>query len=253
MLFPTKRIAEQCRSFIQHRSQLVKAPVSGRLVHLCICPEDKKNLNYREKLSSNSIVSNCADLHIVLFPGDAFSIAKEFWQHTGMGISSRLAERCLSLLPLDAAQTKPPSPVASRFSGKGHNRHYSVNSTACKSPTPTKSQFAVAALPIDNLSDDHSVYLEERYGRNLPLSAAASAKRALRRRMAGVLIQDNATEAQDEVVAGKENLMVGPSSRGITDVSEDDVYLFQTGMAAIWNAHNYVAAIRPPAKSICFG
>jgi len=71
--------------------------------------------------------------------------------------------------------------------------------------------------------------------------------------MAGVPIQDNAIEAQDEVVAGKENLMVGPSSRGITDVSEDDVYLFQTGMAAIWNAYNYVAAIRPPAKSICFG
>lgn len=253
MLFPTQRIAEQCRSYIQHRSQLVKAPVSARLVHLCICPEDKKNLNYRENPSSDVIISNCADLHIVLFPADAFSIAKEFWQHTGMGISSRLAERCLSLLPSDATQSKPSSPVASRFSGKGHNRHYSVNSTACKSPPPTKSQFAVAALAIDGLSNDHDVYLEERYGRNLPLSAAASAKRALRRRMAGVLIQDNATEAQDEVVAGKENLMVGPSSRGITDVSEDDVYLFPTGMAAIWNAHNYVAAIRPPAKSICFG
>jgi len=92
MLFPTKRMAEQCQSYIQYRSQLVKEPVSGRLVHLFICPEDKNNLNYREKLSSDSIVSNCADLHIVLFPGDAFSIAKEFWQHTGMGIFSRLAE-----------------------------------------------------------------------------------------------------------------------------------------------------------------
>lgn len=32
------------------------------------------------------------------FPADDFSVAKQFWQHTGDGISSRVAERCLTLL-----------------------------------------------------------------------------------------------------------------------------------------------------------
>lgn len=37
-------------------------------------------------------------LYIVLFPASAFPLAKSYWQHTGDGISSRLAEHCLSIL-----------------------------------------------------------------------------------------------------------------------------------------------------------
>ena len=104
------------------------------------------------------------------------------------------------------------------------------------------------SLP-NTLSEDCSTYLEERYGRNLPQDAATFAKRALRRRIAGVLLRD---EAADWETIGAPNSELRPSTRGL-GVTEDDVYLYPTGMAAIWNAHQTISAVRPRAKSVAFG
>ncbi|KAF8966634.1 pyridoxal phosphate-dependent transferase [Flammula alnicola] len=238
MLFPTKKIAEGCRSFIQQRSAVLGSPVNARLVHLLICPEDKQNDGIPGlEISGNP--GSCANLHIVLFPAGSFPIAKEFWQHTGLGISSRLAERCLSLLPDDATSVqRPTSQLQVEFLQKD------ITDTTLLSRARLSST-------TEELNPD-SVYLEERYGRNLPLDAASFAKRTLRSRVAGVLIRDNVNECHTEPCLGKE-LVVGPSVRGITSVAADDVYLFPTGMSAIWNAHNIALAVRPPAKSVCFG
>lgn len=240
MLFPKQRIAEQCRSFIERRSSSKGVPVNARLLHLFICPENKPNDG-----SNNVTANDSIDLHIVLFPADSYPIAKEFWQHTGQGISSRLAEKCLSLWPREDVQR--PSPVSSRFPSRGHNRHYS----AVKIPSSPKFDSPSSPV-IEDLSKDHSVYLEERYGRNLPLAAAAFAKCILRSRVAGVL-KENSSGCQNEFYTEQKDLLVGPSTRGIAEVAVDDVYLYPTGMAAIWNAHNMALAILPPAKSICFG
>ncbi|KAF9448126.1 PLP-dependent transferase [Macrolepiota fuliginosa MF-IS2] len=193
LLFPTQFIAAACRDFVAGRSA-----AQPRLV-------------------------STADLHVVLFPAHVLPIAKEFWQHTGLGISSRLAEKCLSRL-LDDDTPK-----------HGHNRHYSVKG---KPTSPLIPQ----DVPADLLSSDHATYLEERYGRNLPISAAASAKRALRRRVAGTLVVDSSCDES-----------VGPSSRGVANVTEEDVFLFPCGMAAIWNAHRLAREVRPDGKSVCFG
>jgi len=91
---------------------------------------------------------------------------------------------------------------------RSHNRHYSVKSVTSSSP--------------DLVSSDHTTYLEERYGRNLPLSAASSAKRALRRRIARTLLHDD--DQPDAGVDGPD--LTGPSSRGVKSVTEDDVYLY---------------------------
>lgn len=260
MLFPTLRIAEQCRSFMQDRSTKQQgSPVPARLIHLLICSEDKEiklgitNSDRRDTGGSGS--GPFADLHIVLFPAASFPLAKEFWQHSGMGISSRLAEYCLSMLPNETVEAQPTSPVNGRFPIKGHNKHYSVKGLN-KLPSPKSTglpNLSPARTQEDDLSKDHSVYLEERYGRNLPISYAASAKRALRRRISGVLIRDNNQDCQGEPCAGAQDLVLGPSSRGIVDVSENDVYLYPTGMSAIWNAHNLALSVLPPAKSVCFG
>ena len=238
MLFPTQRVAEQCRSFIQDRSALLGKPTNARLMHLFICPEDVQN-NAAPPASTKS----CADLHIVLFRADAFPIAKEFWQHTGLGISSRLAERCFALLPdaTPAAVQRPTSPVGV---AKGHNRHYS----AMKSPvfsSDTKAVNSHRATASEELNPD-TVYLEERYGRNLPLEAASLAKRVLRSRVAGVLMDHSHDQPSNE-------FLVGPSVRGVSSVAADDVFLYPTGMSAIWSAHNISLVIKPPAKSVCFG
>ncbi|KAG6836948.1 hypothetical protein H0H93_000838 [Arthromyces matolae] len=248
MLFPTQKVADQCRSFMQKNS------VNARLMSLLICPEDKENgrIIERDNRSQNDCTSTASvNIHIVLFPAESFPVAKQFWQHSGMGISSRLAERCLSMLPDEVTQAPPSSPpLAPRFVGKTFNRHYSVKSQS----RPTSPPLAQSPKSREEtLETDHSIYLEERYGRNLPLAYAASAKRALRRRVAGVLIHDTNHEHQGEPVAGEKNLVVGPSSRGVEDVSENDVYLYPTGMAAIWNAHHIASATRPAAKSVCFG
>ena len=230
--------------------------MNARIVSLLICPEDKQNGRISERHEARSSASAAAasvNLHIVLFPPDAFSVAKQFWQHSGMGISSRLAEHCLSILPEDTLRAGGPSPPPTpRFQTKIHNRHYSAKPRKSASP-PTPPSPPKTCIEDEKLQPDQNVYVEERYGRNLPISYAASAKRALRRRIAGVLIRDNVSDCQGEPCAGDKNLEVGPSSRGIAEVSEDDVYLFPTGMSAIWSAHNLALAVRPVAKSVCFG
>ena len=228
MLFPTKRIAEQCREFMRDR-----AGITARLVALLICPD--------ETVDKESIGGACADLHIVLFPADKFPVAKEFWQHTGLGISSRLAEKCLSLLAEESKAPPTPTVTSNRYSKGGFTKHY-----ATKKPSPPPQPTA-----REDGEEDSTIYLEERYGRNLPLTAAMFAKRALRRRLAGVLLCDSVPECQE--VAGKEGLVVGPSTRGVQEVSENDVFLYPTGMSAIWSAHQLALKALKPAKSICFG
>jgi cystathionine gamma-synthase len=256
MLLPTANIADELRSFMVDRSTRENGtPVSVRLVQYLICPTELDE-------SSKSADKPCVDLHIALFPSSAFPVAKQFWQHTGMGISSRLAEYALLLIAeadkSAAAQTAVPT---HRPNARYQNRHYSsvkkgVNTTpqsssATSSPPPVESQ--------DALSGEHSTYLEERYGRNFPLSDAPAAKRAMRRRIAGTLVHDAASAPEADVnpvsppTAGAEDVELGPSSRGVREVTERDVFLYPTGMTAIWSAHALARAVRPVAKSICFG
>lgn len=230
MLFSNKRAAEHCRSFIQRRSAVIGKPASARIVDLFMCPDEEK-----DKPKPNTTSGTCAELHIVLFPADAFSVAKEFWQHTGQGISSRYAEKCISLLPEEAKKTAQP--VVQRVVNKRYG--------AKKSPTKANGK-----TPSSQDDDVNTTYLEERYGRNLPLTAGGFAKRALKRRLAGVLLCD-VPDCQGE--AGQEDLTIGPSTRGVQDVSDNDVYLYPTGMCAIWSSHQLALDALGTGKSVCFG
>ncbi|KAJ7645461.1 pyridoxal phosphate-dependent transferase [Mycena polygramma] len=241
MLFPSQKVADQCRSFMQARTLPSGAPVSVRLTHFSICPEDKQKQGPCVNEDTALLSSTPASLHIVLFLKEAFPIAKEFWQHTGLGISSRLAEHCLSLLPVDSSFVPHGLQNTPR---KALNKHYSAKKTA----SPPEN-----GVPrVENLGLDHSVYLEERYGRNLPKTLAASAKRALRRRISSVLLRDTPAECPDGPCAGDRDHVLDPSFRG-KGLSENDVFLYPTGMAAIWSAHQLALAVRPAQKSVCLG
>ncbi|EGO03992.1 hypothetical protein SERLA73DRAFT_119583 [Serpula lacrymans var. lacrymans S7.3] len=261
LLCPSKKVADHCRAYIIDRSSRLGAAVPVRLVQYLLCPEDTSGASTTES-NTRSLSQHCVELHIVLFPADAFPLAKQFWQHSGLTVSSRLAEHCLSLIPEAVEPPKSPrsptSPVHSRSPFKALNKHYSVKSSpkipqvspASTSPPPPHTDFS------ESLTKDQDTYVEERYGRNLPVTAGEFAKRALRRRIAGVLVSDdtpNNGASTSEFCAGAQDVEVGPSSRGVREVAEDDVYLFPTGMAAIWNAHQLALNIRPPAKSVCFG
>ena len=125
LLLLTKKVAEHCCSFILSCSSSLPPPV--RLIEYIICPKDKPNTTLK--------TSHCGELHMVLFPEDSFPLAKQFWQHTGLGLSSWFAEYCLSLLPDEpSSPTMPLSPSFLRPS-KGGNRHYSNKSLSNGSAT----------------------------------------------------------------------------------------------------------------------
>ncbi|KIL58417.1 hypothetical protein M378DRAFT_86485 [Amanita muscaria Koide BX008] len=228
MLFPTYQVAEQCQLFMQARS------AGARIVGLLICPEGKQNSRVIEckepaNLSEPAASSASTNLYIVLFPSDMFSIASQFWRHSGQGISSRLADHCLSILTENAPHANGSSLSPLTFPENSH----------------------VAPVP-EQLEAGHNVDLEGHCGGPL-LADAAIAKQVLRQRIAGLLIRYGSYDYKGELCAGKKNLEGGRSSRGFADVTENDVYLFPTGMTAIWNAHQLVLAVRPTAKSVCFG
>ena len=68
---------------------------------------------------------------------------------------------------------------------------------------------------------DHAYY--EYYQKNTPLSTVKDVKAAIRTRYAGI-------------IEGGGNI------RGVPGVSPEDVFLYPTGMAAIWNCHKLLAA-----------
>lgn len=243
MLFPCQQYADYCRSFMadQGQKQQFIGPFSTRLVRFAIAKDETLQNNNAKPHSS-------VDLYIVLFNADAFPLAKQFWQHTGMGVSSRLADHCLQLLSSDTPTSESPSSssCSPRMPYKMSNRHYARSAQ----PINSSNGHRHGLDPVDQVDGERSVYLEERYGRNLPLTSAAAAKRALRRRIAGVLIKDDDATYRH---AGDHDVEVGPSSRAVKELSEDDVFLFSTGMTAIWQAHRLARDIRPASKSVCFG
>ena len=227
------------------RSPDKSSPVPVRLANFVFCSEEVSIPSQAPSL----------ELHIVFFPADAFPLAKQFWQHTGLGISSRTAERCLNML-LEASTTpvRANSPALGRVPSKPTNRHYSVKPASPTSTLPLSvSPPTVMPYRDELLADEHEMYLEERYGRNLPLDHAKAAKRALRRRIAGVLVHDQVHSDTRQPFAGSDDTVLGPSSRGVETVSEDDVYLLPTGMSAIWTAHQLALRTLPVRKSVCFG
>lgn len=259
-------------------------------------------------------------------------VAKQFWQHSGDGISSRTAERGLAFLGEGpAGPLGPPAPAEKEVlennnnnssaddpsvslasssailpgTGKqsySRNRHYSRSKSALPlalsrpastsgttrtgtssltpstpitpgvAPSSANSATGSARRPnakdddlaedLDDLSLDHSTFLEERYGRNLPLASSKLAKLALRRRIAGTLLPH-----EKPAKSGAGALNEVPRGSGMSDgkvidsgnkVDEDDVYLYPTGMSAIWHAHQLAMAWKErkdgaPGKSVCFG
>jgi len=222
-LFPSAKVAARCREFMisqgaKHHVHIVQFSVEH--------PTDP----------SAEIIT----LHVVLFQADEYPLAKAFWQHAGLNISSRLADAVLARMEGSSNSSPPTLAVTSKPSSR-----YSV-----------KKPIAVTNGYDDEVEPSlHSTWIEERYGRNMPASAAENAKRALRRRIAGVLMLDRTSiddpDVQDLLVTATSNDLL-PSIRA-SGATEEDVFILPTGMSAIWTAHQATMATRPAGKAICFG
>lgn len=227
LIFPCDSYAKACRDFMNS----MDSKPSIRIVQFFICPNEKEGKPVNTAVRSG-------ELHIALFPAAQWSQAKSFWQHTGMGISSRFADHCLGLLEKQKPSLEPHSP--SLTSTKGRNRHYSSKHHRSVSSTSEITE---------NFKAEEASYLEERYARNLPANAAMDAKKTLKRRIAGVILREEETPCHAKEVSPS----IGPSTRRVPNISEDDVFLFPGGMCAIWHAHQLLMKTLGSRKSICWG
>jgi cystathionine gamma-synthase len=175
--------------------------------------------------TSVELVEEQTVLNILFFPSEYSSLAKEFWQHTGLGVSSRFAEYCLVKL----GQELPKIP-------------FNVKSLGGTSRTKVEQQVTDSHSQIidqQNEKIDASLYIEERFGRNLTLDLANEAKLVLRKRIAGSMVNsDDQTIESNRVSAG---------------VTFHDVKLFPSGMSAIYAAHKVAISLNPELKTIQFG
>jgi cystathionine gamma-synthase len=222
MLFPSLACAERCRLFLLDK-----------------CGDVRIRIAELHDLSPALRHAGGKSLCVVLYDASLFPVAKQYWQHTGEGISSRQADYYLHQID----QTQPTGTTEVK-KGNG-NRHYSRQPSTDK--PFVRHNGSAAAGDAETLNRDQLTYLEERYGRNLNIQNVELAKIAVRRRIAGSLTlsdaPDVALEAKDDDKSHKR-------------VDVDDVYLFPTGMTSIFHAHQLALNTLPDGhsrKSACFG
>ncbi|KAK0183951.1 pyridoxal phosphate-dependent transferase [Armillaria mellea] len=180
LLFPSSRIAEHCQEFIQKQPDNAGEP---RVLRIQLPIKDDPTI-------SLLFPDGVADIFAVFCPSPSFSRAMQFWLYTGTGISSRLAEHCLSLLP------------------KGLIDHNAVT------------------VPISPRGWRDVDY----YHVHKPLESGTKVKAIIQNLFSGIIGD------------GPDNI------RGVPDVSPNDVYLYSSGMNAIWETHMMILHTQPKER-----
>ena len=248
MLFPSTSSATRCTEFIMEQSS--KSYLQGR-------PVIVKGKNIRsvelvfkgEDFNCSRDKSAVAMIVAVLFPSSYYAIAKMFWQHSGEGVSSRRAEfyhkafKEGHLISRDYLRGQIDLPTRVRKGPRRYRRGGSVDLDQQDSRSRHTSHSDFRASD----QKDYAQFVEERFGRNLDLSLAATAKLAIRRRIAGVLKVD--LELDEAIGLPAEPI----HSRKVPGFSVDDVYLFPAGMNAIFTTHRIMLSVRGVLESISYG
>ncbi|KAG0676002.1 hypothetical protein C6P40_000822 [Pichia californica] len=213
-IFPTYNIAKRCRNFIKEKSATLNPPQHPTIRILQLSTPPPKN----KEEESYKIEANIA---IVFFPSNLYSLVKQYWQHTGEGISSRMAEYVIN-------------EMKDKLSAEADEKRKSDSSKNSNSPRPSRSSRSSrsSSLNINNNKQESATFVEERFGRNLDLRYAKEAKNILLERL------------------------TSDCDQSYTD--KDNIYLYPSGMAAIFNAHRAILSCSKPEdsktlKSVCFG
>lgn len=199
--FPTYDMAKRCREFVLRRNEDKTAKPKIRITQQTT-PTDT---NEPGKIK--------ATVCFVFLPAALKPLGKQYWQHTGEGISSRLGEYCLE--EFSVIERKPHSHTHGDYKD-----FHGVKGLPDQTPE-------LGAVNDDKMAKgkEFATFVEERFGRNLDLGFATEAKDALKKRISGQI----------------------PHSK------PSDVYLYPTGMTAIFSAHRALLETNADRKSICFG
>lgn len=228
-MVPTIRVARRCQEFISKSS----GNAAVRIVEFV-----HQQSKAPSKTPSTEIWS---DLSAIFYLKELHPHAKAYWQHTGEGISSRRAEFCQR--QYDEGLLVPKSSLEESHNGsegvsKGPRRYQRGAVDATPKRTAQKPNCM-------SEGDEYSVFVEERFGRNLGAAFVQSAKLAIRKRISGTLKANLCLED-----ALKHTDESGVRVKGLTP---DDVYLFPCGMAAIFNTHRMLLSVLGPEKSVAYG
>lgn len=242
MLFPSAATASRCQQFLLDKEHSL---TSKDVYIINLLPHAQGSDISQE---GPNVVST---LSCVLFPSQYVKLAKQVWQHSGDGISSRRGEFCLKalqegLLHREGGGTLPKQQQARNCRGP---RRYQKRDSHSGIEHSNGDHSVQQSRPNNLVQDgkEYSQFVEERFGRNLSAALAAKVKLAIRRRIAGCLAED---VDLDKALETSENVSV----RRLKGLSEDDVYLYPAGMSSIFHTHRLLMANRTePQKSICFG
>lgn len=215
-IFPSYTIAKRCRLFIYDKA--TKKPTI-RLLQLST-PEPKS------EIEKSTIVATT--IGVVFFPVTVAALAKNFWQHSGEGISSRLAEYLLRALFHNQSNANEHS-----IKFKPVNLGASKSEMQAKKIQALSPSFNIGKPRKEEISQESDLHIEQKYGRVLDMKFGDAAKVALRRRIIAGVHSGHGTDDQK--------------------LAESDVYLYPTGMASIFNAHVALLAVEEAKKSVCFG
>lgn len=203
MLFPSPKTARVCYSFFLSR---LSSTESSKVRLIDLAPPSQTDI---ESLTVTSLLSG------VIFPKEYGPIAKQVWQHTGSGISSRRGEFCLDALRDGFLQEKKDigSETISQRICKGPRRYQgkdSVNDLVRGTGPQPIAQTSITTANSSQEGREFAQFIEERFGRNLSTSLSHQAKLAVRKRIAGVLTADvDLSEALQKTAGGRQNSGVG--------------------------------------------
>lgn len=250
MLFPTPNSASRCVDFIRSRAP-ADIYSNIRVINLVL---DMSNSEAR------ALEPLCPAISAVVMPQDGFPFAKQYWQHSGDGVSSRRAEFCHGLFkdgllrPDVELRNADASASAKLCRGpKRYQRQASLDTGGNQQPNTHGHVNGTTGETA--MIQETSRFLEERFGRNLDISFVQPAKSAIKRRIAGAL--RSADHDLGDCLSLSEKQM-SSNTRGIVNLREEDIHLFPCGMNAIFHAHRALFSIRTPPgstplKSINFG
>ena len=204
ILFPSRRIAEQCREFVEKKRDSESHEVTPQSHHGVL-----RILDLGPCDASLASGSDHLALSAVLLPQELFGIASSFWQHTGEGISSRRAQ----------------------FLHQAFNKGYLV-----QTQSPQSQSFSQA-----HPSEEKDLVCKPN------VEAASNAKATIRGRL---IARSNSRVDPTKDLMEAKTLEQDDDGHGAT---KNDVFLYPTGMSAIYNAHKALMNAGKPFKSIMFG
>ncbi|KAK4497543.1 hypothetical protein PRZ48_011994 [Zasmidium cellare] len=241
MLMPSPRCAARCKEFIAGQSPKTDP---STIRHLDFVPDPAK-------IATQEPGRILPKVSAVIYPKECWPAAKVFWQHTGEGISSRRAEFCQkafddNLLVEKSSLTPPQTPRVTK-GPKRYQRQTSVDIGLTNGHA--KAQNGDDAVTNGDNVQDSEQFIEERFGRNLNAKFAAQAKLAIRKRIAGSLTTNKDLPESLEEPADRTR----ERTRDLPEFTVDDVYLFGTGMNAIFTSHRALRLARGEMQSIMYG